>query len=133
MQPIQWIHCIYSLRWIHTIPWWIMQSIAKDNGTVFGEGDNVQMRDVHLKAFKTIFYAAHVDLHCLSSFNSVHFISVFFLKLQFFVFISLCNLDDSLHKENLVYKNQKCITNSFHACALVIASQATHIHARTPF
>lgn len=38
-----------------------------------------------------------------------------------------------LHKENLVYKNQKCITNSFHACALVIASQATHIHARTPF
>lgn len=115
-----------------------MQSIAKDNGTVFGEGDNVQMRDVHLKAFKTIFYTAHIDLHCLTPFNSVHFISVLFFGITIFVFSFLCAIwmipyVQMLHKENLVYKNQKCITNSFHACALVIASQATHIHARTPF
>lgn len=47
-----------------------------------------------------------------------------------------CNSVDSLvfaQRKQTTGNTRKCTTNLFHACALAVATQATHIYTRTPF
>lgn len=112
-----------------------------------GGGYIVQMRSVHSKCSKALTsYSVLITSLLLSLLvaAAVFCCSMFFSIIVLIDSYNLALADDSQRSNvqrkekksdeaEACYKKWKCITNSFHACALALASQATHIHAHTPF